>query len=141
MSWSTSCRSLYYNLYKYSKETEEYLSLNIKKYHRSLFAQFRFGILPLQIEIGRYRNINLVDRICPICNISVEDEIHFLCQCPCYSDLRNRLFNKAQSVNTEFVNSDVIDQFVYLMSNLQRDVIKFLAAAVERRSSYLTHVS
>ena len=128
----------YYNLYKYSKDTEDYLKYNIKRYHRSLFAQFRCGILPLQIEVGRYRNISLCDRICPICKCAVEDEIHFLCQCPCYSDVREVLFRKAHREHSEFMNIDVIDQFVFIMSNLQREVIKFLAIAVERRTAMLT---
>ena len=114
------------------------MKLNIKRYHRSLFAQFRCGILPLQIEVGRYRNISLCDRICPICECSVEDEIHFLCQCPCYSDARDVLFEKAKREHPDFINCDVIDQFVFLMSNLQREVIRYLACAVERRTAILT---
>ena len=128
----------YYNLYKYSKDTEDYLKLNINRYHRSLFAQFRCGILPLQIEVGRYRNINLSDRICPICRDSVEDEIHFLCQCPCYADVRDVLFQKAQHEHPDFIGCDVIDQFTFVMSNMQREVIKFLVCAVERRTAIMT---
>ena len=142
IDWDTgryrSDKLRYYNLYKSDKEPAEYLNFNIKKYHRSLFAQFRCGILPIQIEVGRFRGQNLCDRICPICNIAVEDEIHFLCQCPCYSDLRSTLFTKAKRQCTVFGNYDVIDQFVYLMSNMQRDVIKFLVSAIQLRISRLT---
>ena len=81
----------------------------------------------------------LCDRICPICKSSVEDEIHFLCQCPCYEDIRYALYMKACKEHTDFMNIDVLDQFVYLMSNMQRDVIKFLACAIERRTVKLTH--
>ena len=128
----------YYNLYKCSKDPEEYVNFNMKKYHRSIFAQFRCGILPLQIEVGRFRGLDLCDRVCPICNSAVEDEIHFLCQCPYYSDLRDTLFIKAERESNGFINCDVIDQFVFLMSNMQRDVIKFLASAIQRRISCLT---
>ena len=41
----------YYSMYKYSLETENYLFFNISKYHRSLFAQFRAGILTLKCVI------------------------------------------------------------------------------------------
>ena len=69
-------------MHKYDKSPELYLDLNINKYHRSLFAQFRCGILPLEIEIGRYRDIPLEKRLCQVCkNGSVEDEIHFLGNC------------------------------------------------------------
>ena len=125
-------------MYKYDKETEEYINFNIKKYHRSLFAQFRCGILPIQIEIGRFRGQNLCERICPVCDDGVEDEIHFLCQCPCYSNFRSNLFSKAVNFDSQFVNFDVIDKFVFLMSNMQRDVIRYLVNAVQLRISLLT---
>ena len=76
----------YYNMYKYSREKEEYLSFNITRYQRSLMAQFRLGIIPLEIEVGRFRNIPLANRICQMCNSGVvEDEIHFLCECNHYN--------------------------------------------------------
>ena len=36
---------------------------NVTKYHRSIYAQFRCGILPLHIETGRYATYNLTCRI------------------------------------------------------------------------------
>ena len=122
-------------MYKYSKECEEYLSYNLKKYHRSLFAQFRSGILPLNIETGRFRGLDLCDRICPVCDVEVEDEVHFLCKCPKYTEYRNVLFGKASAINPDFHTIDILDQFVFLMSNLQKDVIRFLVKAVETRKS------
>ena len=127
----------YYNLYKNEKCIEEYLTLNISKYHRSLFAQFRCGILPLEIEVGRYRNIDLCDRTCLVCNNAVEDEIHFLCQCPLYIEPRTRLFQIANESHSDFHHMDVFDQFVYLMSNQQRHVVKFLSKAIPLRTDRL----
>ena len=127
----------YYNLYKSDKDIEEYVKLPVQKYHRSLFAQFRFGILPLQIEVGRFRNMQLNERICPICSSAVEDEIHFLCQCPLYNHLRNPLFNSARAEEPTFSHMDVLDKFVYLMSNHQRNVMKYLAKAVPLRTECL----
>ena len=40
----------YYNMYKSDKEKEDYFFLNITRYQRSLMAQLRLGILPLEIE-------------------------------------------------------------------------------------------
>ena len=53
----------YCNLYDYDKGAEEYTKMNINKYQRSFFAQFRCGI-PLEIEVGRYRDIPLKKQIC-----------------------------------------------------------------------------
>ena len=46
------------------------------------------------IELGRHKNLSVEERVCKKCNNSaVEDEIHFLCECPMYDDLRKLYFN------------------------------------------------
>ena len=83
-------------MYKYDYTQEDYLNLNIPKYHRSIFAQFRAGILPLQVEVGRYRGLELSERECTLCDQeAVEDEFHVLCSCVKYSDFRSNLYDKA----------------------------------------------
>ena len=131
----------YYNLYKPNKDLEDYVKLPILKYHRSLFAQFRCGILPLQIEVGRFRNLQLHERICPICNSAVEDEIHFLCQCSLYNHLRASLFQSAYDEEPNFAHMDLIDKFVYLMTYQQKNVIKYLSKAVPLRTDCLYNSS
>ena len=131
----------YYNLHKFDKSTEEYIRLNVPRYHRSILAQFRCGILPLEIEVGRYRNAELTDRICQLCSTAIEDEVHFLCECPLYSDYRSQLFHAASQVETTFMNMDKIEQFTFLMSNLQKLVAKFLTHAMSRRTHRLTKVT
>ena len=124
----------YYNMYKCNREKEDYLSFNITRYQKSLMAQFRLGILPLQIEVGRYRDIPLCNRICQMYNLNVvEDEIHLLCECESYSDYRSVLFSNATATDPEFPLKDIIDKFVYLMSNHQKSVISFLTNAVYKR--------
>ena len=126
----------YYNLYKGDKNCADYLKMNITKYQRSLFAQFRSGILPLEIEVGRYRNIDLSERICKLCDLNmVEDEIHFLCVCPLYIEERGHLFSKVISSNPSFSNLDSFDKFVYLMSNHERSVVTFLSNAFRKRQT------
>ena len=124
----------YYNMFKYDMEKEDYLSFNITRYQRSLMAQFRLGILPLEIEVGRYRNIPLSNRICQMCTANVvEDEIHFLCECSSYSEFRSELFTSAKEADSNFSTNDLIDKFVYLMSNHQKSVIRFLTKTVFKR--------
>ena len=65
----------------------------------SFFCQFRSGILPLAIETGRYRNVPTDERLYEICNLNlVEDEIHFLCFCPRYQELRAELYQNVLSL-------------------------------------------
>ena len=129
----------YYNLYKYEKSPEDYLFLDISPYQRSVFSQFRCGILPLEIEVGRYRDAPLNERICQVCNQAVEDEIHFLLTCHAYAGPRKELITKAIHFDESFNSLDEIEQFVFLVSNLQRPVIKYLTKALHIRTHYLNH--
>ena len=54
-----------------------------------------------------------------------------------YDVFRNNLFRLAKNEEPDFLNMDVLDKFVYLMSNQQRNVIKFLARAVSLRTQCL----
>ena len=70
-----------------------YVSTLIPKSHRSIFAQFCCGFLPLRVETGRRqivryettgqtRSLKLEERVCSICSSGeVEDEYHFLLKC------------------------------------------------------------
>ena len=68
----------------------------MQKHKRSLFAQFRLGILPLKIETGRYDNTPVDERICVQCESeAVENEQHFVLHCPKYVNLREVLYREA----------------------------------------------
>ena len=124
--------------FRYVKTPEEFLTLNLTRYERSIISQFRYGILPLEIEVGRYRDIPLSDRLCHICSSAVEDEIHFLCDCPAYSHVREIIFAQARDIEPTFQIMDNIDKFVFLMSNLQKPVAYYLIEALAIRTSLLT---
>jgi hypothetical protein len=48
----------------------------------------------LEIEHGRYFNIPADQRICKLCKLTVEDEIHFLLECPKLEEARHdNLYN------------------------------------------------
>ena len=96
-------KSRTYALSKINLKTELYASLLIPKCKRSIFCQFRSGILPLAIETGRYRNVSADERLCEICNLNlVENEIHFLCFCHRYQELRTELYQNVLSLDCLF---------------------------------------
>ena len=75
-----------YVKFKQSIYVEDYVVGNITRSQRSLLAQFRMGILPLNIETGRYFRKVLNDRLCLLCDHNAtEDEHHFLLSCPFYN--------------------------------------------------------
>ena len=73
---------------------EEYVVKYLPRMQRCLLAQLRCGILPLEIEIDRFklkkdanrkmRHMYPDERICKLCNNGVEKELHFMCECTLY---------------------------------------------------------
>ena len=55
---------------------------NLPRNQRSLMARFLCGILPLQVETGRFSNVKKELCCCKVCfGDDIEDEIHFLLKC------------------------------------------------------------
>ena len=124
-----------YKLLKDHFNVEKYIKMNLPKYQRCLLAQFRVGILPLMIETGRYQNIELENRICSLCDLGeIENEIHFLCECPLYVTQRQELYdlarNKIETFDTNLPSENI---FILLMKHMQKGVSKFLKIAYHIR--------
>ena len=64
----------HFKSYKTTFDAENYICKYFPKRKRSLFAQLRVGILPLEIETGRYRNKPPENRFCHFCVNIPEDE-------------------------------------------------------------------
>lgn len=80
---------------------EKHIELNLSRNERSILSQLRCSILPIQIELGRFNNLKVEERICPICNSgSVETECHFLFECSKYETNREEFYTQIDiSVN------------------------------------------
>ncbi len=73
---------------------EKYLKLDLDRYDKSLLSQFRYRILPLELETGRYKGIDRENRLCTLCNTGeIEDQIHFSFTCPVYDHFRTEFTN------------------------------------------------
>ena len=93
------------------------------------------------IEKGRHVSpkIEPHNRICTLCNLnSVEDEFHFIMECPFYSTLRINLLNVFSDIYNLNSMSN-IDIFKLIMSVSDYDciipVIKYVRHAFEARQS------
>ena len=80
---------------------------------RSIFSQFRTGILPLEIEAGRYIRKKLEDRVCKLCKLHLEDEINFLYVCPLLTTVRQKFLNQMNIPNF----STPLDVFLKIMNH------------------------
>ena len=71
-----------------------YLSKPVNRISQKYIAKYRLSAHNLNIERGRYQNINRPDRKCDKCSLNdLEDEFHFILKCPYYDDLR-KTYNK-----------------------------------------------
>ena len=106
---------------------------------RSYIAQIRCGILPLHIETGRWININVEERTCKVCNQDiVEDETHFIFNCPKYSYERAEFISMVEAKNPEFITYDNIEKFKFFMTKDCISVFgKFLQKIYTIRKSIL----
>ncbi len=73
-----------YRLFKTDLAPEPYVNCCLSRFKRSTFAKYRCGILPLQIELGRFRGQSVAQLVCQLCKNDVETELHFLFDCPLY---------------------------------------------------------
>ena len=133
-----------YTIFKESFHTEQYLKLNLSKCERSTLAQFRLGVLPLEIETGRYkrvhnnngstRRLEVSERICKMCQDNeVEDEKHFLLECSKYSIERISLLTEASTIEPNFDHLDSNAKLNFLMKNCIKSIAKFLYTAWNKR--------
>ena len=125
-----------YKTFKSTYQRENYLLCNLDRSTRSLYVQFRFGILPLRIETGRYRGESVEDRKCVYCTQnSVEDEIHFLLYCSLYDDHRNTLLDIANRTCHDFNGQSDTRKLAFLVNDVSRSTAKFISRAYKKRQS------
>ena len=92
--------------------------------HRRALSRLRCSNHSLLIESGRFNNIDVHDRICPLCDTNeIEDEYHFVLICPFFNDLRNHLPQRYK------INPSR-NKFNALMSSDKTSILKSLASYV-----------
>ena len=114
------------------------------KCKRSLLCQLRLGILPLEVEVGRFglksndgqvKRIPLEERICKLCNMNkVEDEMHFLIECTLYERERQVLFENLKICeNIDMESIDGNDDKLILLMKYERKLANFLNVIWNKR--------
>lgn len=89
---------------------QKYLNFEIPKSLRCYLTRIKISAHPLAIETGRYSKPKVPSnqRFCNFCKTKVEDEVHFLFQCPQYNSLRN----KYNIISLDTTNFDVISRII-----------------------------
>ncbi len=97
-----------YFTFKDTFQTDPYTLSFMNRKSRSYLAQYRCGILPLEIETGRWINKPLEERCCKVCKSdAVEDEHHITFCCPYYKKAREALFDAISTDAPEFSALDI----------------------------------
>jgi len=138
-TWSMHCNEnsklRSYTQFKSIFGREMYINIiDISKF-RTALAKFRCSSHNLMIEYGRYFNIPVEDRHCVYCETCIEDEYHFLMQCPLYSDLRYKY------IDNRFTDIMCTNNFIRLINCNDETQLKNLAMfiyyALESRNGFL----
>jgi hypothetical protein len=107
-----------YRLYKENVNAEQFVLSNIPCSVRQTMALFKTGALPLAVETGRYSRpqVHLNDRLCKLCDNSVvDDEQHFMMNCPLYSDIRFELIQNSKRLIVNFDCLSMEQKFISIL--------------------------
>ena len=123
-----------YKLFKQKFGFESYLNIANPDLRKAT-ARLRLSAHRLRIEAGRYNSKNKYvppsERICPNCDSDdMEDEMHFVLECPKYIMIRTRLFNNISACNKHFMNYNKEQKFVWLFINDDLNCQKALASFI-----------
>ena len=127
---SESPKAITYASIKNTVFFEKYLFTIGNFKHKIALSRFRLSNHDLLIEKGRHMRPRLErnDRKCFFCKDKIENEIHFLSECPLYEDERNTLFHSCRRNCTNFDLLTTNEQiFCFVMTNENPLVIRNLA--------------
>ena len=126
----------FYRKFKVEPDVENYVKLNLSSIERSYMCQLRLGILPIAIEVGRYKSIPLNERLCTLCDENVvEDEMHVLFKCSKYEEERRQWY---ENIDVEVDNENIIDEcLLQYIFTFPRKTAKFICEIMEKRKTFL----
>ena len=124
-----------YSRFKHTFNLEKYLDSIHDKKLKIAMNRFRLSSHRLEIERGRYRNIQRSDRKCKFCiQDAIENEYHFLLACPQYLDIRRKYLrryywswptlNKFDTLMTSTNKNEILNlsKFVYYATKLRNEL-------------------
>ena len=119
----------YYN-FKFHIGLEKYLYTVDNIRHRIALSRFRLSNHNLLIETGRHQRPKLerYERKCFICENKIEDETHFLVECPLYFSERKLLYDTVLENSQQYISIESsIDKCTFLLINEDQNVMKKVA--------------
>ena len=122
-----------YALFKTEMGRESYLSEIKNTKTRTQLTKLRISDHNLMIEKGRHMGVHRNLRFCPFCTDKVEDEVHFLLNCPVYNNMRKPVLDSLGIENMLPGDTRDSDIFISLMTNSLEEVATFTKKSFELR--------
>ena len=132
-----------YKCPKQNSGTEFYVKAIENRKRHSIIAKLRLGILPINIETGRYKREEISKRTCPNCPTDVEDETHFITKCPAYNKERKILyteFEKRNNLSLERMNNS---EQLFLLLNINNIINQtgiYIEQSMEKRKDLMKRI-
>ena len=128
----------FYRSLKTDHTTSSYLDLIRGTAGRRALIKLRISNHKLMIGIGRYNQTTKDNRYCPFCGSNlIEDEVHFLFQCPTYSMIRNIFYHKVKTLIPNITQlpidgliNELMNSFNYFINT---QFIKYISACFDVR--------
>ena len=93
---------------------EYYLSwIYVPSANKIVLARLRTSCHQLEIEVSRHHKPPIPEnkRICKFCSTSsIDNETHFLIECPATDPLQQTLLNTVQSIHPHFPNLSIVEK-------------------------------
>ena len=123
-----------YKLLKTNIGWEGYLD-EVKNFsRRRVITKIRLSNHRLMIEKGRHENLQRVDRVCPFCTQRVvEDEPHFIFDCPTYSHLRAQLYLAIEEIFPLFNLLPIADKLKIALASIE--IVNYTGIFLEKAIS------
>lgn len=77
---------------------KNYSNKSMPYWYRTALAKLTCGVVQFRFETESYEQLDINDRLCPVCTKRIEDEMHLLIYCHLYNGFRQSLFEKAVNV-------------------------------------------
>jgi hypothetical protein len=99
---------------------------------RRSVCKLRISCHDLAIERGRYKGLSVEERVCGRNKKNIDDEIHFLIDCPQYNSLRQKLFMFISENNKNYAALSSENKFIWLLSNEDAVICQKLALFIHK---------
>ena len=122
-----------YALFKNEIRIEDYLCQVKNTKQMNALSRFRLSNHDLMIEKGRHSRpkIDKSERLCFLCRDKIENEVHFVTECPLYDKERKEMYATCRINARNGLNFDMIPTnqqiFTFIISNKNPNIINSLA--------------